>query len=225
MSEETPGKTPWYTAENVRFGTILLAILLSALLTRVNGCDKGQIARSILGDPSVSSLAPGQKAMQGQLSSISGRVDQVAQAQAAIQAGVTSISGQTTALVQHSAHVVFEFDPHAQDEPDPAALGRLQGLVQGGAVLSVVHRPAEGSGRSVAMACMSSAVDTNGNVLCQGPVVPANGELPDGRRYQEVLRHDGTLTLAHWNADGSNVQGARELGKRAAVWIAATPMR
>ena len=231
MSAEKP-KTPWYTATNVRFGTILLAIILSALLTRFNGCDKGQIARSILNDPAISELAPHHEQLQssvarleGQVSALSSSLDKALQNQKRMQAGLRAIGDQTTLLVEHSARVVYRFDPHAQEEPDPARLGRLQGLVQAGASLQVVHRPAEGSGRSVALDCATAAVDTNGNVLCQGAVVPANSELPDGRRYQEVLRHDGTLTLAHWNADGSNVQGARELGKRAAIWIAATPMQ
>lgn len=230
MSEPTP-KTPWYTAENVRFGTILLAILFAALLTRFNGCDKGQIAQSILTDPAIAELAPGQKELkaslsrvQGQVTDLSGKLDTALANQQRMAATLAAVQKDTSALVDHSPHVVYTFDPHTQEEPDPAGLGRLQGLVQGGANLSVVHKPAEGSGRSVVLDCVTAAVDTNGNVLCQGAMVSANSELPDGRRYQEVLRHDGTLTLAHWNADGSNVQGARELGKRHSIWIAARPM-
>lgn len=224
MSAEKP-KAPWYTASNVRFGTILLAVFLSALLTRFNGCDKGQIARSILNDPAVASLAPSQARLQADVSRISADLKQSLETQKRMEATLAQVHAQTRSLVEHSARVVYRFDPQALAEPDPALLARLVGLVQGGASLQVVHRPSEGSGRAVALDCAAAAVDTNGNVLCQGPVVPANSELPDGRRYQEVLRHDGTLTLAHWNADGSNVQGARELGKRAAIWIAATPMQ
>lgn len=222
MTEQTAEKRPWYNEQNFRFGTLLLTIILMSLLTRFNGCDKGGVVQDILNDPSVAGLAGQNRAIQSSLA----KLDQIESVVKANQAAIARVQADTTqikGLIDHAPHAIYRFDPKKQEEVDAAALGRLQAAVQAGAQMSVVHRPAEGAGRTRTLQCATAAVDANDSVLCFGPVLPANSELPDGRRYQEVLRHDGTITLAHWNADGSNVQGARELDKRASVWVAALP--
>ncbi len=219
MTEQTPEKRPWYNEQNFRFGTLLLTIIFMSLLTRFNGCDKGHVVQDILNDPSVANLSGQNLDALTKLEAIESTVKANKAAIARVQADTTLIKG----LIDHAPHAIYRFDPKKQEEVLAEELGKLQAAVHAGADISVVHRPAEGAGRIMTLQCATTAVDTNDNVLCMGPVLPSNSELPDGRRYQEVLRHDGTLTLAHWNANGANVQGSRELDKRASVWVAALP--
>ena len=232
-----PEKGPGFQFnEHSRFWIFLVAVAVIGFVFRINSCDERQIASSVLEDPRISELIPRNDDLArrlealDQLPSVASKVDQVASK----VDGVSSKQDQTLAelratkamlqqVIDHSWTRTYSYDPSDEEEPSPSTLASLRSAVRGGAEVMVVHGPADGGGRLVSTRCFGLTIDTSENVICMGTVVPANMELPDGRRYQETLRHDGTISFSHWNADGSNVQGATQPEKRESTWYVRRP--
>lgn len=199
---------PWHHPVNQRFGALVLAVLAVALVTRFNACDRRGVVQGVSRELAATEASVG--ALRGDL--------------ATLGSAVATVDSRLVTLQQMEHRVIYRHDPRRQDKPDAIALEALRDLVRAGAELRVVLRPAMGQGEVTNIFCVASRLDENGNVLCTGPERPSNLMLPDGRRYQETIRHDGTLTFAHWDATGGNVQGQREIGQWATVWLARGPL-
>ena len=195
---------------------MLLVIVLVGFGTRLNACDYKTIAKRVLEDPSVATL-------KSDIGGLGGRVDAVAGQVQAVSGAVDTVRRSVDTLVAHAPKTVYRYNPDTEKAPNPAQLQALRDAVTAGALIRVTHKPAEGIGRIISVSCAFVGLDANGNVQCMSAVLAANSELPDGRRYQEILTHDGTRVLAHWNADGTNVQGEREVEKRETHWTVQLP--
>ncbi len=219
-----------------RFWVLVVLIPLAALLTRINACDERQIASSVLEDPRISELIPRNDDLSRRLEAldqlptvlskidgVDGKADQLAGKQDQILAELRTTRSLVQQVIEHSWTRTYTFDPASEGEPSPARLGALRAAVRSGAEVMVVHGSVDAGARLVSTRCHSVTIDTSENVLCMGAVVPANLELPDGRRYQETLRHDGTLTFSHWNADGTNVQGGSHGERQRSIWFVRKP--
>jgi hypothetical protein len=192
----------------VRFLALLGGVLVIALLTRFNGCDRasvvGELARS---------LAATDASVQAMRSEI-----------AAVAVSAQSADARLGQILAAEHRVVYAFDPRRDDHPDGEQLAVLRSYVKAGAEVRVVSRPAIGGSSVDNLACIAAHVDDSGNVYCTGPERPSNLLLPDGRRYQETIRHDGSIFFTHWDATGSNVQGQREMGQWATTWLVRGPI-
>ncbi len=216
MDEGTPTKRPLMHPTNIRFGVMLAVIVLVGFATRLNACDYRTIAERVIEDPAVGTL-------KGDVAAVSAQADGLAAAQQRISGTTSEIQRAVADLRAHAPTTIYRYNPDKEKAPNPAQLKALRDAVTAGARVSVTHRPAEGIGRTISVTCAFVGLDANGNVQCMSAVLAANSELPDGRRYQEILSHDGTRVLAHWNADGSNIQGEREVEKREVHWTVQLP--
>lgn len=219
-----------------RFWVLVVLIPLMALLTRINACDERQIASSVLEDPRISELIPRNDDLARRLEAldqlptvlskideVDGKVERVSSKQDQTLSELRTTKAMVQQLIEHSWTRTYSYDPSVEEEPQPSTLAGLRTAVRGGAEVMVVHGPVDGGEKLVSTRCQGVTIDTSENVLCMAAVIPANLELPDGRRYQETLRHDGTLTYAHWNADGSNVQGGSDGRRKRSVWYVRRP--
>lgn len=211
--ETTTPKRRGPNRETLKIAGLLGAIALIGVFTRTNGCDYRAIAEAVVHHPDLdgikASLTQGQSGMQASLSSI--------------QSLQREHAANTRALLEHAPTVVYRFNPAKEDDPNNGQLRVLRDAVEAGARVRVLHRPARGPGRVAVVDCVYVTVDPNGAILCTSAVSTAATDLPDGRRYQEVIRHDGTLTLSHWASDGTNVQGATMARERDTTWIVERP--
>jgi hypothetical protein len=215
MTEEVPSSPlrRWLAQpNNKRLLQIVGAVLVIALVTRFNGCDRKRVVRDVM------------KQMAPDIAGISEKLDAIETLDKNTLEVLRGVDMRTTALYDTTLRPIYRFDPRKQEKPDALSLNRLREAATAGAELRVVHQAAEGVSELVVIDCITVRVDENGNILCTSPVIPANLSLPDGRAYQETIRQDGTLTYAHWNADGSNVQAGRELGKYTSIWLARLPL-
>jgi|GEM_PF-1776977 len=208
------------TPQNLRVAGILGALLLICLVTRINGCDYKGIADAVVHHEDLDGIKAD---VNNGVTSIEARLERLEQAQQAHIASTAMANGKLDELIGHSSTVVYAFHPKREVEPNKARLRALQDAVRAGAKVRVLHTPAAGNGRTTTVDCVYTAADENGAVICMSPVLAANTDLADGRRYQEVIRHDGTLTMTHWGADGSNVQGAKLVQERATTWMVEMP--
>jgi hypothetical protein len=225
-----PPEGPGFTFdEHSRFWIFLVAVAVIGFAFRINSCDERRIASSVLEDPRISELIPRNDDLArrlealDQLPSMASKVDQVSTRQDQTLTELRATKAMLQQVIDHSWTRTYSYDPAKEEEPSAAMLASLLGAVRAGAEVMVVHGPADGGGRLVSTHCFGLTIDTSENVICMGTVVPANMELPDGRRYQETLRHDGTISFSHWNADGSNVQGASQPEKRESTWYVRRP--
>lgn len=209
-------KRPWNHPTNQRFGVMLAVIVLVGLGTRLNACDYRTIAKQVVDDPAVGTL-------RGDVGRVQGTSDAISAKTLELAASLARVEAELADMKAHSHRTVYRFNPHSDKTPDPAQLKTLRAAVQAGSRVRVTHKPAEGVGRTISVECEFVGLDANGNVQCMSGVLAANAELPDGRRYQEILTHNGTRVLAHWNADGTNIQGEREVEKRETHWSVQLP--
>lgn len=203
--------------------------LIAIVVFATSVCSQSAIVKDIIGSPEltrlpddiaqtrkdIEDLKEAQAALKTELGGAVARVGQQVQA----------VDGKLTRLMAMELRVVYSHDPAVLQEPDPKQLDTLRRLVGEGAVMRVSFRPVNAEGPVRVTDCLAVTVDENGGVLCNGPILAANVSLPDGRRYQETIRHDGTITFAHWDAGGGNVQGSRELARYAVVWLARGPLK
>ncbi len=216
MAEETKTKRPLMHPTNIRFATMLLVIVLVGFGTRLNSCDYRTIAERVIQDPAVGTL-------KADVGGVAAQAQGLNAGQQRMNSALSDVQRALDDLRAHAPTIIYRYNPDKEKAPNPAQLKALRAAVAAGARISVVHRPAEGIGRTISVECAFVGLDANGNVQCMSAVLAANSELPDGRRYQEILSHDGTRVLAHWNADGSNIQGEREVEKRETHWTAQMP--
>ena len=201
---------PWNHPLNVRFIALVICGILVAYATRFNGCDRDSIVRAIFKNPQVGQTVDGVSAIQAELASVA--------------ASVAATDAKLSQILAMEHRVVYTFDPRREHHPDPTMLELLRALAKAGAEFRVVLQPAIGTGLVENITCVSVRIDESANVTCTGPERPSNLMLPDGRRYQETIRHDGSMFFAHWDASGSNVQGQREMGQWSTVWLARGPL-
>ena len=229
MADETPAQPPPPATRpllhptNLRFGLMLLVIILVGFATRLNACDYRTIAKRVIEDPAVGTLKTDVAGVGGRVDAVAAQARGLSASHEQLAAGVAALQASVDTLIAHSPRTIYRYNPDTQKSPDAAQLKALRAAVAAGAKISVTHRPAEGIGRVISVRCAFVGLDANGNVQCMSAVLAANSELPDGRRYQEILTHDGTRVLAHWNADGTNIQGEREVEKRETHWTAELP--
>lgn len=219
---ETP-KRPFMHPTNIRFAVMLLVIILVGFGTRLNGCDYTTIAERVIQDPAVGTLKADVASVGGKVAGVAAQAEGLASGQQRIDGAISALQRSVDDLKAHSPRMIYRYNPDTEKSPNPGQIKALRDAVTAGAKVSVMHRPAEGIGRTIVVECAFVGLDANGNVQCMSAVLAANSELPDGRRYQEILTHDGTRVLAHWNADGSNVQGEREVEKRETHWTVQLP--
>ena len=232
-----PEKGPGFQFnEHSRFWIFLVAVAVIGFVFRINSCDERQIASSVLEDPRISELIPRNDDLARRLEAldqlptvlskideVDGKVERVSSKQDQTLSELRTTKAMVQQLIEHSWTRTYSYDPSVEEEPQPSTLAGLRTAVRGGAEVMVVHGPVDGGEKLVSTRCQGVTIDTSENVLCMAAVIPANLELPDGRRYQETLRHDGTLTYAHWNADGSNVQGGSDGRRKRSVWYVRRP--
>lgn len=221
-----PPKRPLLHPTNVRFAVMI--VLIAVVVFASNVCSQSAIVKNIIGSPAltrlpddiaqtrkdIEDLKRAQAAMKTELGGAVSRVGQQVQA----------LDGKVARLMAMELRVVYSHDPALHSEPNPAQIDALRALVGKGASIRVTFRPVNAEGPVRVTDCSAVTVDENGGVLCNGPILAANVSLPDGRRYQETIRHDGTVILAHWDANGGNVQGAKELARYAVTFLARGPL-
>jgi hypothetical protein len=218
-SDPTPepaSKRPFLHPTNIRFGVLVVTIAMVVFVS--NMCSQAATVRGVIGSDAISRLP-------GDVAKVDRGVQEVSGAVARISSQVQTLDNQVDRLVAMEHRPVYRHDPGVSAEPDGATLDVLRSLVADGAEVRVVHRPVGAKGPVRTFDCALITVDENGSVLCTGPVVAANLSLPDGRRYQETVRHDGTVTLAHWDSNGGNVQGQKEIARYAVVFLARGPLK
>ncbi len=210
-----------------------MIVLIAVVVFATSVCSQSAIVKNIIGSPAltrlpsdiaqtrkdIEDLKAAQTALKTELGGAVARVGQQ------VQAMDSKIDGKLNRLMAMELRVVYSHDPAVLSEPDPKRLETLRGLVGQGAEIRVTFRPVNAEGPIRVSDCAAVTVDENGGVLCNGPILAANVSLPDGRRYQETIRHDGTVILAHWDADGGNVQGAKEQARYAVTWLARGPLK
>ena len=209
-----------WTRPNQRILGLLAALLLLNLVTRVNGCDYRGIADAVVHHEEMDGI---RNDVRTGNQDILARLQRLEQAQTAHIASTAAANGKLDELIGHSSTAIYSFHPKREMEPDRAKLRALQDAIKAGAKVRVTHTAAAGNGRSVTVDCVYTAADENGAVICMSPVLAANTDLADGRRYQEVIRHDGTITMTHWGANGENVQGAKLVQERTTTWMVEMP--
>lgn len=214
------GGNPLTRPENLRIIGLVLTIALIALVTRINGCDMDRMATKVAALDDVANI---KQTVVGSSQAIKNKLEGVAGVQNGHVASTANANSKLDAIIAHSPTVVFKYNPKSGNEPPTGQLRALTDAVTRGASMRVVHSPSRGPGRTAVVECVFVTVDPNGSVNCIGPVVAASTDIADGRRYQETIRHDGTLTISHWNADGGNVQGATLSRERTTSWIATLP--
>ena len=220
-------RRPLLHPTNIRFAVMIVLIALVVFGTNV--CSQSAIVRNIIGSPALTRLpddiAKTRKDIEDLKRAQAALKSELGDAVTRVGQQVAALDGKVGRLLAMEQRVVYAHDPAVLAEPDPATLANLRSLVGRGAEIRVTFRPINGEGPVRATDCAAVTVDENGSVLCNGPIVSANVSLPDGRRYQETIRHDGTVILAHWDANGGNVQGARELARYAVTWLARGPLQ
>ena len=227
-SKKAPPDVPLFS-EDTRFWLMCGLIVLTGFATRIQACDERQIASAVLEDPRISELIPRNDDLArrlealDQLEPLKGQIDRLQGSQDRLQSQLSSQQQLIQQLIDHSWTKIYTFDPSNDAEPDPGPLTRLRKAVRDGAELLVVHSTADGAGGLVSYPCVEVTIDTNENVLCIATVIPAALSLPDGRRYQSTLRHDGTILFSHWNADGTNIQTSTLLVRRSSAWFVRLP--
>jgi len=215
MTTETP-RRPLLHPTNVRFVVMVVIIALVVFVTSV--CSQSATVRGVTGSESITRLP-------ADVARVSRDVETVGESVSRVSSQVKTVENQVKRLTGMEHRVVYTHDPAVSAEPDGGALDVLRGLVSAGAEIRVVHRPAGAKGPVRNFECALITVDENGSVLCTAPVVAANMTLPDGRRYQETVRHDGTVLLAHWDSNGGNVQGQKEVARYAVAFLARGPIK
>lgn len=215
MSETTP-KRPLLHPTNVRF--VVMVVLIAFVVFVSNMCSQSATIRGIINDGAITRLPSDVAQVRTDVQTLSGAISRVG-------SQVQAVDGKVQRLISMEHRVVYTHDPGISPEPDGASLDVLRGLVAAGAEVRVVHRPVGAKGPVRTFDCALITVDENGSVLCTGPVVAANMTLPDGRRYQETVRHDGTVLLAHWDSNGGNVQGQKEVARYAVAFLARGPLK
>jgi len=215
MTDPAP-KRPLMHPTNVRFAVMLLLIFIVVL--GANMCSGSATVRGVVGDASITRLP-------GDVAQVKTSVESMRGALQNISNQVSGVDGQVRRLTAMEQRVVYSHDPGVTADPDRASLDALRNLVAAGAEIRVVHRPVGAKSPIKNYVCANVTVDENGSVLCTGPVIAANMTLPDGRRYQETVRHDGTVLLSHWDANGGNVQGQKEIARYAVTFLARGPIR
>ena len=199
-----------------------MIVLIAVVVFATSVCSQSAIVKDIIGSPALTRLP-------SDIAQTRKDIEDLKAAQAALktelQAMDSKIDGKLNRLMAMELRVVYSHDPAVLAEPDPKRLETLRGLVGQGAEIRVTFRPVNAEGPIRVSDCAAVTVDENGGVLCNGPILAANVSLPDGRRYQETIRHDGTVILAHWDADGGNVQGAKEQARYAVTWLARGPLK
>jgi hypothetical protein len=215
MSETTP-KRPLLHPTNVRF--VVMVVLIAFVVFVSNMCSQSATIRGIINDGAITRLPSDVAQVRTDVQTLNGAISRVG-------SQVQAVDGKVQRLISMEHRVVYTHDPGISPEPDGASLDVLRGLVAAGAEVRVVHRPVGAKGPVRTFDCALITVDENGSVLCTGPVVAANMTLPDGRRYQETVRHDGTVLLAHWDRNGGNVQGQKEVARYAVAFLARGPLK
>lgn len=207
MTTET-NRRPLLHPTNVRFAVMVL--LIAVVVFGANMCSQSLIVNGVVGSEPITRLPDDLGAIQRGVS--------------AVDTSVKRVDREVARIAAQEPHVVYSYDPGKQSEPPARDLERLRNLVATGASLRVVRRPVGAKGPITNIFCAAAIVDENGSVLCTSEVLPANLVLPDGRRYQETVRHDGTVLFAHWDANGGNVQGNREIARYVVTWLANGPI-
>lgn len=220
-------KRPLLHPTNVRFAVMI--VLIAIVVFAASVCSQTAIVGKITGSPALTRLP-------GDIAQIRKDIEDLKRSQAAMKTElggavsrvgqqVQTLDGKVNRLMAMELRVIYAHDPIVHKEPDPAKLEALRKLVGQGAEIRVTFRPVNAEGPVRVTDCAAVTVDENGGVLCNGPILSANVSLPDGRRYQETIRHDGTVILAHWDANGGNVQGAKEIARYAVTWLARGPLQ
>ncbi len=220
-------KRPLLHPTNVRF--LVMIVLIAVVVFATSVCSQSAIVKNIIGSPALTRLpddiAQTRKDIEDLKAAQAALKTELGGAVARVGQQVAAVDGKLNRLMAMELRVVYSHDPTVQAEPDPARLEALRALVAAGAEIRVSFRPVNAEGPLRVTDCVAVTVDENGGVLCAGPILAANVSLPDGRRYQETVRHDGTVIFAHWDAGGGNVQGARELARYAVTWLARGPLQ
>ena len=201
---------------NVRFAVMVL--IISVVVFGSNLCAQSSIVRGIVGSSALTRLPDDIAGVGRAVAAVAATAERLSQQE-------QQIDGKLSRILAMETRVVYTHDPSKQMEPDPQSLEQLRGLVLAGAEIRVVHRPVNAEGPVRSVLCADVIVDENGGILCTTPVLAANLTLPDGRRYQETIRHDGTMIYAHWDATGANVQGGKQIGAYVSTWLARGPLR
>ncbi|MCO4771525.1 MAG: hypothetical protein KDA24_15945 [Deltaproteobacteria bacterium] len=216
MTADSQPKRPLMHPTNVRF--VVMVVLIALVVFVSNMCSQSATVRGVVGADAITRLP-------SDVAQVKASVEALDSAISRVSSQVVALDGQVKRLTSMEQRVVYTHDPAVSPEPDGAALDVLRNLVAAGAEIRVVHRPEGAKGPVKNFVCANATVDENGSVLCTGPVIAANMSLPDGRRYQETVRHDGTVLLAHWDANGGNVQGSKEIARYAVTFLARGPIR
>ncbi len=213
---DSPSKRPLLHPTNIRF--VVLVLIVALVVFTSNMCSQSATIRGVVGDSAITRLPSDVASVKQSVETLTGSIQQVGSQVSAVDREVKRLTGM-------EQRVVYKHDPALSSEPDGAMLDQLRILVSAGAEIRVVHRPVGAKGPVKNYVCANVTVDENGSVLCTGPVIAANMTLPDGRRYQETIRHDGTVLLSHWDSTGENVQGQKEIARYALTFLARGPLR